>query len=70
MKYDVQGVAELYLMGNTDLDAERFEAKFHPDNFIKATLQVVLSDGSTQEIDVIDCLKLQWVLSHKDEENH
>lgn len=70
MKYFVQGEAELFLATETDLTPDDFEAKFHPDNFIKATLQVVLPDGSEREIDVLECLKLQWVLSHNNEENH
>lgn len=60
MQYNVQGSAELYLTTSTDLSMKQFEAKFHEDNMIKAVLQVVLSDGTKHEIDVIDWLKLNW----------
>lgn len=60
MKYDAQGVAHLYLTTATDLTTNEFENKFHEENIIKATLQVVLSDNSVREIDVMEFLKLQW----------
>lgn len=69
MKYSVQGLAELYLTIDTDLAKQQFETRFHPENIIKSTLEIVASDGSLVRIDVMEYLKLNW-LSHLEKENH
>jgi len=69
MNYDVQGVAQLYLTTATDLAPNEFENRFHEENIIKASLQVTLSNGTKQEIDVMEFLKLQWN-SFQEKENH
>jgi hypothetical protein len=69
MENYVQGIAELYLSKQTNLNMEQFESKFHEDSIIKATLQLIMPNGTTENIDVIDFIKLHW-LTFEDKENH
>lgn len=68
MSFDALGTAELYLTKVTNLKPEQFEVKFHEQNIIDAKLQLTLSDGSVQLIDVMEILNLKWTLEQK--ENH